>query len=145
MGMGAGGSSGGPNSAINVTPLVDVCLVLLIIFMVMTPRNVPELSVRIPPETKSRRPQPPGEGPLVVGLNKDGAITLNTKSLLREDLGKEITRQLDFREKKAVFVNFDHDANYGDALVVMDIVKKGGAEVVGIMRDKDYKVPDTLK
>ena len=60
MGMSAGGSSGGAKSDINVTPLVDVCLVLLIIFMVMVPRNVPEISVQIPPESKTRRPPPPG-------------------------------------------------------------------------------------
>ena len=82
MGMSAGGSSGGgAKSDINVTPLVDVCLVLLIIFMVMVPRNVPEISVRIPPESKTRRPPPPGaEKPLVIGLSAKTGRSRSTPS-----------------------------------------------------------------
>ena len=52
MGMAAGNSGDEPSGEINVTPLVDVCLVLLIIFMVMVPKTIPEISVRIPPESK---------------------------------------------------------------------------------------------
>lgn len=145
MSMSAGGK-GGANSEINVTPLVDVCLVLLIIFMVMTPRNVPELSVRIPPESKTTKPpNPTDEKPLVIGLAENGAITLNTKVLKEAAMGKELTRQLKDRDKKAVFVDFEEKAKYGKAVELVDLARRSGADIVGIMRDKDYKMPETLR
>jgi biopolymer transport protein ExbD len=144
--MSAGGSGGGAKSDINVTPLVDVCLVLLIIFMVMVPRNVPEISVRIPPESKTRRPPPPGaEKPLVIGLSEDGAITLNTKPMEEAKLAEEISALMDVSEKKAVFVDFDMKAEYGKAVELIEIAKKNGAEVVGVMKKKDEKIPDNLE
>ena len=143
MGMGAGGGGGGAKSDINVTPLVDVCLVLLIIFMVLVPRNVPEISVRIPPESKVKRP-PKGDEPLVVGMDKDGGLTLNRRGFEKEALSEELGRQMESRGKKVVFVDFDHKAKYGEAVEVIDLVKNAGAEVVGVMRARDYKMPDTL-
>lgn len=144
MGMSAGGGGGGAKSDINVTPLVDVCLVLLIIFMVMVPRNIPELSVRIPPESKQKNPTPPSEETLVIGLTKDGALTLNRNPIDESKLGEELARQLEFRDKKAVFVDFDNDAKYGKAVEVMDLAKRNGAEVVGIMKKKDEKIVENL-
>lgn len=144
MGMSAGGSKGA-KSEINVTPLVDVCLVLLIIFMVMVPRKVPELSVRVPPESKAPPRQKPNQETLVVGLTKDGGLTLNRNPIDRTKLAEEITRQLEVRDKKVVFVDFDDDAKYGTAVEVLDLAKQAGAEVLGIMKNKDKKTPDTLR
>jgi biopolymer transport protein ExbD len=144
--MSAGGSGGGAKSDINVTPLVDVCLVLLIIFMVMVPRNVPEISVRIPPESKVKRPkQDDTNRPLVIGLSEDGAVTLNQTPIEDAKLGEEIAKQLEFRDQKAVFVDFDMKSEYGQAVELVEVAKKSGAEVVGIMRKKDEKIPETLK
>jgi len=144
MGMSAG-SKGGANSEINVTPLVDVCLVLLIIFMVMVPRNVPEISVRVPPESKTPPRQKPAQETLVIGLDKNGGITLNRNPIDRTRLAEEITRQLEVRDKKVVFVDFDDDAKYGVAVEILDLAKANGAEVLGIMKNKDKKTPDTLR
>jgi biopolymer transport protein ExbD len=150
MGMSAGGGKGA-KSEINVTPLVDVCLVLLIIFMVMVPRNVPEISVRVPPETKIKQTKPPDEEQLVVEISEDGALTLNQKQMGsaeagpdREKLGKELERQFGFRDKKVVFVDFHDKTNYGTAVAVLDAAKAAGAEVLGIRKHKDQKTPDTL-
>ncbi len=143
MGMSMGGS-GGAKSEINVTPLVDVCLVLLIIFMVMVPKNVPEISVRVPPESKQHKP-PRNEEPLVIGLSKDGALTLNRNSIERPQLEDTIRRQLEFRDKKVVFVDFEDEARYGVAVEILDLAKRAGAEVLGVMKDKDKKVPDSLR
>ena len=144
MGMSTGGG-GGANSDINVTPLVDVCLVLLIIFMVMVPQNVPEISVRVPPESKQKRPKPQQQQTLVVGLTKDGGLTLNRNPIDRTRLSEEITKQLEVRERKVVFVHFDDDAKYGQAVEILDLAKQAGAEVLGIMKNKDKPVPDTLR
>ncbi|WAS99482.1 ExbD/TolR family protein [Nannocystis punicea] len=145
MSMSAGGSKKGAQSDINVTPLVDVCLVLLIIFMVMLPKNVPELSVKVPPESKTRqKPQPESEN-LVIGLTKDGAITLNRTPVEKSNLKDTLENQLKFRDKKVIFVNFDDDAVYGVAVEVLDIAKHSGADVLGIMKNKDKPTPDTLR
>ncbi|MCX4245679.1 ExbD/TolR family protein [Paraliomyxa miuraensis] len=145
MGMSAGGSGGGAKSEINVTPLVDVCLVLLIIFMVMVPRKVPEISVRVPPESKQKQQQKLQQETLVVGLNKEGGLTLNRNPIDRTKLAEEISRQLEVREKKVVFVDFDDDAKFGVAVEILDLAKQSGAEVLGIMKNKDKKVPDSLR
>lgn len=144
MGMDTG-SKGGPSSEINVTPLVDVCLVLLIIFMVMIPKNVPEISVQMPPEsTKRKKPQEQSDT-LVIGLTKDGALSLNTNPVTtREELGDLISSRLQGREKKVVFVDFDDDANYGQAVEILDLAKRNGAAVLGILKKKNRPVPDTL-
>jgi biopolymer transport protein ExbD len=145
MGMHVGGSEGGAVADINVTPLVDVCLVLLIIFMVLIPKNVPEISVRLPPESKQRHKKPPQDETLVIGLTKDGGLTLNRTPIDRGDLSKQIIKQLEFRNKKVVFVNFDDDAKFNDAVLILDLAKRAGAEVLGIMKDKEKKTPDTLR
>jgi len=142
MGMAVGGSKGGAKSDINVTPLVDVCLVLLIIFMVLVPMNVPEISVRIPPENKQRTPSK--DDALVIGLSKDGGLTLNRNPVSRDSLGEMLKKQLEFREKKAIFVDFDDDAEYGVAVEILDVAKQAGAEVLGIMKKRDKKTPDNL-
>ena len=145
MGMSTGGSKGGAQSEINVTPLVDICLVLLIIFMVMLPKNVPEISVRVPPESKQKqKPQQVNEN-LVLGLTKDGAVTLNRNPLDRDALGTTLETQLKFRDKKVIFVNFDDDANYGKAVEILDLAKRSGAEVLGIMKNKEKPTPNSLR
>ena len=146
-----GGSPDEIKGDINVTPLVDVCLVLLIIFMVLVPRNVPEITVRVPPESKIKQIKPPDEEPLVVEISEDGALALNQKQMGaaeaapdREKLGKELERQFGFRDKRVVFVDFHDKTDYGIAVAVLDTAKAAGAEVLGIRRHKDEKIPDVL-
>ncbi|MBL9106944.1 MAG: biopolymer transporter ExbD [Myxococcales bacterium] len=143
--MSTGGSKGGAAADINVTPLVDICLVLLIIFMVMLPKNVPEISVKVPPESKTRpKPQQVNEN-LVLGLTKDGAVTLNRTPVDRALLPEQLENQLKFRDKKVIFVNFDDDAKYGTAVEILDLAKRAGADVLGIMKNKDKKTPTSLE
>lgn len=145
MGMDAGGSKGGPSSEINVTPLVDVCLVLLIIFMVMTPKNVPEITVRVPPESKAKAKPTTQSENLVIGLTKDGALTLNKNPITsREELSELLRSRLQNTDKKVVFIDFDDDANYGESVKVLDLAKRSGAQVLGIMKKKGVKTPDSL-
>lgn len=145
MGMDTGGSGGGPSSEINVTPLVDVCLVLLIIFMVMIPKNVPEISVQMPPESTKKKKKHEQSDTLVVGLTKDGALSLNSKPInTRDELADLLSSRLQGREKKVVFIDFDDDAGYGQAVEILDLAKRNGAEVLGIVKKKNRPVPDTL-
>jgi biopolymer transport protein ExbD len=143
MGMSTG-SKGGAQSDINVTPLVDVCLVLLIIFMVMIPRNIPEVSVRVPPESKVKQPPKEQSDTLVVGLTKDGAITLNQRPIDASELKPTLEKQLEYRDKRVVFVDFDDDVPYGKAVELFGVIKTSGTEVLGIMKKKDKPAPTSL-
>jgi biopolymer transport protein ExbD len=143
MGMNTG-SQGGPSSEINVTPLVDVCLVLLIIFMVMIPKNVPEISVQMPTEKKPPKQQQQTDT-LVIGLNEDGALTLNSNPVnTKEELGDLISSRLQGREKKVVFIDFEDDASYDNAIEILDLAKRNGAAVLGVMKKKNRPLADTL-
>ena len=145
MGMNMGGSKGGPQSEINVTPLVDICLVLLIIFMVMTPKNVPEITVRLPPEKKTNHPPKTDTDTLVIGLTKDGAMTLNHNPITSKDeLSQLLESRLASRDKRVVFIDFDDDAVYGTAVDVLDLAKRAGAQVLGIVKKKNQPTPDEL-
>ncbi|HRI07940.1 MAG TPA: biopolymer transporter ExbD [Nannocystaceae bacterium] len=144
MGMNVGSKHGGAQADINVTPLVDICLVLLIIFMVMIPKQVPEISVRVPPESKNRQKTPPTQDTLVLGLTKDGGVTLNRTPMERSALGDALRKQLEYRDKKVVFIDFDDDSKYGAAVEILDLAKHSGAEVLGIMKRKDRPTPDRL-
>jgi len=144
MGMSAG-TSGGAKSEINVTPLVDVCLVLLIIFMVLVPRNVPELSVRIPPESKRPQERKVAEDPLVVAMTPEGGLSLNGTPITQDRLSEALTRQLEFRETRAVFVDFEDGVPYGEAVPIIDLAKRSGADVVAILKEKGEVIPSTLR
>ena len=146
MGMDAGGSKGGPSSDINVTPLVDVCLVLLIIFMVMTPKMVPEVSVRVPPESTQKKPTDQNSRHMVIGLTKDGGALINRNPVQSRDaLKKEMETFLAAETKKVIFIDFDDDAIYGDAVEVLGLAREAGAEVLGLMKKKDQPIPDSLQ
>lgn len=146
MGMDAGGSAGGPSSEINVTPLVDVCLVLLIIFMVMTPKVVPEVSVRVPPESKTKPKPNEQKRHMVLGLTKDGGVLINKNPISsRDQLKDEMEVFLKAETKKVIFIDFDADAQYGDALEVIGLARESGAEVIGLVKAKDRPVPDTMQ
>ena len=144
--MDSGGSHGGPSSDINVTPLVDVCLVLLIIFMVMTPKVVPEVSVRVPPASTKKNPKPDqNKRHFVVGLNKDGGVLVNRNPITdRSQLKDEMATFLAAETKKVIFIDFDADAPYGDALQIIGLAHESGADVVGLVTDKKRPVPDTM-
>lgn len=139
-------SRSGAKSEINVTPLVDVCLVLLIIFMVLVPRTVPETSIRIPPERQPQaRERPPAEDALVVGMTTTGALSLDRRPIERPALAAQLQRQLAFRDPKVVFVDIEGKVPYGDAVALVDLAKRSGAEVVAVLKKKDDVVPQTLR
>lgn len=127
MGFG-GGNSKGVRSDINVTPLVDVCLVLLIIFMVMMPVIMRDITLEIPRKAEPNEDQMPSEMPIVVEVAIDGTIKLNEKSVNKFQLAEELTGTLKNKREKLVFVSFAEDLPYGEAVSIMDVVKGSGPE-----------------
>ncbi len=128
---GRGGGRFGPAlSDINVTPLVDVVLVLLIIFMVTAPMMTRGIDVRLP---KTETGSDANEERLVVSVDKDGVAYLNDRPinlhLLTDRLKQEMKRSgIDF-----VFLRADQDVPYGRVMLVMDEIKKAGADRVGMV------------
>ena len=143
MSMPVGGGGGRDPSGrlnargeINVTPLIDIVLVLLIVFMVMTPVMLKQLVAKIPQEQSDRTPQPPGDNPIIVSLAADGSITLGTRPVPLEALGGEVGERLTHDRRKVVFFRIDDHASYGRAVKVMDVCKGSGAATLGIVTNQ---------
>jgi biopolymer transport protein ExbD len=135
MGMDLGGS-GGPKSEINVTPLVDVVLVLLIIFMVVQPLLQMGYDVQVPPNSKDpiqQQQQPPDQ--IIVSLTANKEVFLNKEKVEISNLPIRIGEILRNRGSKVVFFSVEDSVNYGDAMKVMDIVRNNGAKNIGIVMD----------
>ncbi|MBI4508942.1 MAG: biopolymer transporter ExbD [Deltaproteobacteria bacterium] len=137
MGFHVGGGSKGVKSEINVTPLVDVVLVLLIIFLITMPILMRDISIDVP--KKSEEPAPPEMAleQVVIEWKADGRMLLNGDEIRRTDLAFKLREKLEHRREKVVFVDFDDTVRYGDAVSVMDTVKGAGATTVALkMKDE---------
>ncbi len=122
---------------INVTPLIDVLLVLLIIFMVISPKKPHRFESQIPQKPPENQPeQPPDPLSLVVTIPSSGAgYKLNqTDAADAEDLGKQLFKALDGRpgDRKAVFIKAPKSLPYGEVVKVIDVVKGAGGSPIGL-------------
>ncbi len=131
------GGRRGVRPSMNVTPLVDVVLVLLIIFMVVTPLLTKQLWLNVPPKPDEHQPPPPADAlpPLVLTLNRAG-LQLNGQNYAREELPLVLTRMLAARPDKVVFFDAQSDLPYGDALEVIDFVRGHGVETLAVLADE---------
>jgi biopolymer transport protein ExbD len=137
MGMGGGGGDNKAVPYINVTPLIDVLLVLLIIFMVISPQKPHRFEAKIPERPpESQQDLPPDPLSLVVAIPKSGGgYKLNTKDApTLEDLGRELHTALDGRpgDRKAVFVKAPETLPYGEVVKVIDVIKEAGGAPIGL-------------
>ena len=134
MSFGAGGGPrGAPSSDINVTPLIDIVLVLLIIFMVLTPVMLKEIAAAVPRKATEETAPPPGTLPIVVRLDAAGHLSLGGEPVAPEALAGRVGERLLHDRKKIVFFDVDDAANYGQAVRLMDICKGAGARTLGIV------------
>ncbi|MEO6324481.1 MAG: biopolymer transporter ExbD [Thermoanaerobaculia bacterium] len=129
------GSGGGPRSEINVTPLVDVVLVLLIIFMVVQPLLQMGYDVQVPPNAQQAQPQPPTNDQIVISVTATKDVYLNKEKVEVSNLPIRLQEILRNRGSKVVFFSVEDTVNYGDAVKVMDIVRNNGAKNIGIVMD----------
>jgi biopolymer transport protein ExbD len=128
-----------PNSDINVTPLVDVVLVLLIIFMVVTPLMEKDIEVRLPDteQTEEIPPEDTPQGQLVVTVNPQGVIAINNEPISEEDYVPRLKRMIAAKPsgEKLVFFMPDETANYGRVIAAVDGAKAAGAETLGMVTE----------
>jgi biopolymer transport protein ExbD/biopolymer transport protein TolR len=124
-----------PNSDINVTPLIDIVLVMLIIFMVVTPLLEKSLDVRVPDTEKvdTVTEVPPDQ--LVVRLSEENKLRINFEEVSPEEYVDKLRARLDKRkpDDRVVFFISDEKANYGKLVAAFDGARQAGAKVLGMM------------
>src|SRR5687768_5310291 len=132
MSMNVGGS-GGPKSDINITPLVDVVLVLLIIFMVITPIVQMGYAVQVPPKVETAAPVPQDSNQIIVRLDAEGRPWINKQMISMTDFPGRLREALTGRSSKVIFFAADGELEYGKVAAFMDICRNNGAQNLGIV------------
>lgn len=135
MAMG-GGSTGGAVSDMNVTPLIDVLLVLLIIFMVIQPTTPKGLNTLVPQPPKDQKQDQPNDRTIVVQVLDTGAIPtykINEQAFPKDQLASELTKIYETRQEKVMFVRGDRDLNFGSIADVIGYGKQADVTNVAII------------
>lgn len=136
IGGGGNGDDDDPVLAdINVTPLVDVMLVLLIIFMIAAPMLHQGVEVALPRAEAQNLPMRV-ENPLVVSIDREGNVYLQEAQVAAEDLVERVTDQLKARGEDSVFLKGDREVPYGRIIEVLDILHRGGIVRVGMITER---------
>jgi biopolymer transport protein ExbD/biopolymer transport protein TolR len=137
MGMGGGGGRGEVTSDINVTPMADVMLVLLIIFMVVTPMLQKGVNVDL---AKTKHPsdmtEADKEDSILVAVARDGKFYLNQDRVNIDDLAGKVTEKLQNRVDKTIFVKGDARAKYADVVQVVENLRVAGVDKIGLLTEK---------
>jgi biopolymer transport protein TolR len=138
MSMDLGGAKGGVKSDINVTPLVDVMLVLLIIMMLITPMLNQGVAV-ILPKASNTTDKPTTQDNTVVAVSKDGSLYVNSKPVTEAEMTARITEALESKKEKVVFINADQEALYSSVMTAMDALHQAGVEDIALIVQANKK------
>ena len=131
----------GPTHEINITPLVDVVLVLLIIFIVVTPMLTPGADVILPAADNSESKED-SKGDLIISVQRDGAIWLDAELMTVDTLETRLSGILTAEPFKPILIKGDLQSRYADVRKVMTVCEKTGAKNVALMTDKDSTVAE---
>lgn len=140
MGMNIGGGKKPKvQPEMNVTPLVDVVLVLLIIFMVLAPVMTEAFNVRLPPkDDKDEQLDQVNDAdqPLVLAVKDDGSIEVNTVTIERDEIPERLRRMFNARPDNVLYLDGADEAQYGSVLTAVDLARQAGAAPVVMITKK---------
>ena len=134
MAMDLGGAKGGVKSDINVTPLCDVMLVLLIIMMIVAPLLQQGVSVTLP-KAGNTVDKPEVQGQTVVAIARDKTMYVNAKPIRETELATKINELLENAKEKVVLIKADTEVEYGAVMAAMDQLRQAGIEDIGLITD----------
>jgi biopolymer transport protein ExbD len=133
--MNVSGAGGGVRSDINITPLVDVVLVLLIIFMVAVPLLQMGYPVQVPPKVETAAPPPQSDDQVIVRLDGQGNMFINKTMYPEKEFGAKLREAMTGRASKVVFFAADGELPYEKVAHFMDLCRNNGADNLGIVFD----------
>ena len=135
MSMNVGGKKGAMAN-INITPYIDILLVLLIIFMVITPIKQMDLDVKIPQTSDSKVDAAPDPSVIVVSVGEAAQIAVNQEPTTINDLGAKLQDIYSKRANKNMFVSASGKLPYGDVVRIIDIAKGAGVQDIGLLTEE---------
>ena len=143
MGMSAGGGSG-VKAEPNVTPMIDVMLVLLIIFMIVVPALTSGFQAT-PPQGQNLKSHPPEDEDQILGIDRNGQYYINTKPIRNEDLAAQVKKIYDVRQiDKIMYIKADKNLDYSKVLDAVDVIAKNGVRVTGMIADQSPGTESTV-
>ena len=135
MSMDVGGGKGGVKSDINVTPLVDVMLVLLIIMMLVAPMLEQGVSVKLP-KAVNASPKPQSQDQTIVAIGANRSMYINAKPVPEAELATKVSELLEAKTgEKVVIIRADEEVEYGAVMAAMDQLRQAGIEDIGLVTD----------
>lgn len=142
MSSSSGGTKGVPKPDVNVTPLVDVGLVVLIIFMVVTPMMTKTFWLNLPEKEDKEAPPPPpnpNNEPLVLTVGLDGVLRVNKTVVSKEELKERLPRMLAAKRQKVLYFDAHDKLPYGRVVEAMDLSRSAGAGSIAILTQSVVK------
>ena len=136
MSMDVGGAKGGVKSDINVTPLVDVMLVLLIIMILVAPMLQQGVSVRLPVASNTTS-KPETQDQTVVAIAANKAMYLNAQPVQEAELSTKINAIIEGKTDKVVLIKADEEVEYGAVMAAMDQLRQAGVEDIGLITEQE--------
>ena len=128
----AGGASAGLSNEINVTPMIDVLLVLLIIFMAALPSMRKAIDVQLPDPNPQVAPANPNANQIVLEVSEGGKYAINSEQVTRDRLPARLKEIYDPRPEKVIFIKGAPKSKYSDIIDAMDVARGAGVKVIGI-------------
>jgi biopolymer transport protein TolR len=123
-------------SDINITPYIDILLVLLIIFMVITPVRQMDLDVKVPQQQEAEAPAAVPQDVIVVSIGESAQIAINQEQVSIANLGRELQKIYSARSNKNMFVSASPRLPYGDIVRIIDIAKGAGVGEIGLITEE---------